>query len=110
MIRFNHLGLTGFDPHSKIDNHESIELVRLDDVIDDVSILKIDVEGSEDKVIKGATGLINNKKPKIAAGCYHYSDNLLNISNEVIATGVEYKFRLRHYSSYIGDTCFYATL
>jgi FkbM family methyltransferase len=109
MINFNHLGLTGFDPHSSIDKHEAIELVKLDDEINDVSVLKIDVEGSEDKVIKGAAELIKYKKPKIAAGCYHFSDNLLNIANEVIKTGVEYNFKLRHYSSYIGDTCFYAT-
>jgi FkbM family methyltransferase len=109
-VNFNHLGLTGFDPNSSLDKHEAIELVRLDDEISDVSVLKIDVEGSEDKVINGSAGLISSKKPKIAAGCYHYSDNLLNVANAVINTGIEYKFKLRHYSSYIGDTCFYATI
>ena len=108
VINFNHLGLSGFDPNSSIKNHAEIAFVTLDDAVEKMTLLKVDVEGTEDLVINGGKNLIISNKPRIAAACYHHSDNLLKILKSILELDVGYKFKLRHYSSYIGDTCLYA--
>ncbi|MCK9387799.1 MAG: FkbM family methyltransferase [Sulfuritalea sp.] len=46
------------------DTYESVRTVRIDDMqLDDVKLMKIDVEGMEDKVIDGARSTIERNRP-----------------------------------------------
>ena len=52
----------------------NVELRTLDGLLENegkIGYLKIDVEGSEMEVLKGAKRIIQRDKPKIAAACYH---------------------------------------
>jgi FkbM family methyltransferase len=53
------------------DNQERIELIKLDDLkYNNVSVIKIDVEGMENQVIEGAMNTIKNNKPIILLEIY----------------------------------------
>jgi FkbM family methyltransferase len=45
---------------------------RLDDILDEATMMKIEVEGHESKVLEGAAGIIKNCAPEICAQGYHY--------------------------------------
>lgn len=46
------------------DTRESVRTIRIDDMkLDDVKLMKIDVEGMEDKVIDGARSTIERNRP-----------------------------------------------
>ncbi|RLE84852.1 MAG: hypothetical protein DRJ67_09895 [Thermoprotei archaeon] len=49
-----------------------VEVVRLDDVIDHADVVKIDVEGWEEEVVKGAMGLIKRCKPVLIIEHHEY--------------------------------------
>ena len=106
VLSFDHSGTAG---SRLIDSGaETVQVVRLDSILERLTLLKIDVEGFEDKVITGTSNLINKNNVRIATACYHYSDDLLKIISSIRESGARYSFKLRHYSSYCGDTCLYA--
>lgn len=65
----------------------------------DITYIKADVEGAEVDFIKGAANIIKTKKPKMQIACYHKSDDLINIPNEVLKIRNDYKVYMRHFSS-----------
>ncbi|MXV07417.1 MULTISPECIES: FkbM family methyltransferase [unclassified Xanthomonas] len=84
-----------------------VSSVRLDDVLEQMTLLKMDVEGFEPHVLRGAAELIGRCRPRMAITCYHHALDLLDIVAvlDVIYPGA--KLRLRHYSMYFYDTILY---
>jgi FkbM family methyltransferase len=84
-------------------------IVALDDVMDEVTFIKMDLEGYEQKALRGAARLLRECRPRMAITAYHYADDLLDLWKlfEELAPG--YELRLRHHSSYYYDTIYYAT-
>jgi hypothetical protein len=63
---------------------EKVQVVRLDSVIQRATIIKIDVEGFEDGVIRGAAGLLTEHAPDLVIDTYHYANDALKIYDEVM--------------------------
>ncbi len=61
------------------DGAVQVRCVRLDDVLDRMSLLKMDVEGHEARVLRGAARLIGECRPRMAITCYHHVADLLEI-------------------------------
>ena len=62
----------GGGSHIAEDGDLTINTLSLDDTIDElVTLIKMDVEGSEYDALKGATFLIGKYKPKLAISIYH---------------------------------------
>jgi FkbM family methyltransferase len=93
------------------DNLINISAIKLDDVLNDVTFIKIDVEGFEVDVIEGASKLIKNCKPTMVIDTYHYANDAIKIYEKVLSIH-DYKFvgmRFAHanthsHSLYFSDT------
>lgn len=99
---FKNSSCTGVDEGAHIvqtqdESTESIEVVALDEVInDEVTLIKMDIEGSELKALKGAQKLIKSCKPKLAICVYHQSFDLIEIFNFINNLSLNYHFYLRN--------------
>lgn len=62
-----------------------------------VSYMKIDAEGEEKEILKGASSLIREQKPKIRTAAYHRADDLFDLTDLVLSLRDDYKVYLRHY-------------
>ena len=60
------------------------------------TFIKYDVEGEEAAAIKGSKNTILNSKPKLKIACYHRTEDLLAIPEEVLSIRDDYKIYLRH--------------
>ncbi len=93
-------------------HNTQVNVVSLDDTInDDVTFIKLDIEGSELEALKGAKKIIQKNKPKLAICVYHKTEDLLTIPEYIMSLGLPYKYYLRHHglaSFYKYETVFYA--
>lgn len=87
----------------------TIQCVRLDDMVERASFIKLDVEGFESKALKGARQLLSKCRPRLAVASYHYAEDLLEIAQTVDELAPDYSFYLRHHFGYFYDTILYAT-
>ncbi|MEI0748988.1 FkbM family methyltransferase [Brachyspira pulli] len=58
----------------KYPGNEEIKMVSLDDYIGsdkDISLIKLDIEGLEEKALRGAENIIRKFKPVLLISCYH---------------------------------------
>lgn len=108
------LGL-GYYPHqaqyinckgaSRIDPNgtETAQIVTLDDYVREknlprVDFIKMDVEGSELDVLKGAGITIATYKPTLALSAYHKLDDLWTLMNFIKSIRPDYEFAMRQYA------------
>lgn len=86
-----------------------IKTNKLDTIIkkEKVSGIKIDVEGSEYSLLKGATKTIKRDKPIILVAIYHKWNDLFKIQNYISNLNLGYKFYIRHYSLSVAKTVLY---
>ena len=89
---------------------ETIETYSLDSLIgeEEVTYIKFDIEGSELKGLEGAKNIIIKNKPKLAICIYHKPEDVLLIPKYIKSLVPEYKFKIRHYTTYLYDTILYA--
>lgn len=82
----------------------------LDNIILDypVGFIKMDVEGYEENVLKGAKNVICNQHPILAVSIYHKKYDIWRIPNLLLNYYKDYYFYMRHYSVTYGDTVLYA--
>ena len=97
---------------SKISD-EGIELKvdAIDNIIgssEKVTFIKMDIEGSELKALKGAEKTILKHKPKLAICVYHKPEDLITIPQYILSLNPNYKLYLRNYSSSAVETVLYA--
>jgi hypothetical protein len=110
-LRFSSNGIV-----SRIDGsgEDSIDLVRIDDVLvgetAPVTIIKMDVEGSELRALHGAQKTIVRDRPTLAISIYHNPDDLLTIAQYIKSLVPAYTFYLRSHKSALCDIVLYATL
>ena len=77
---------------------EMVKVVRLDD--EDISVsgklvIKMDVEGAEMDVLKGAVQTINKYRPIMAICVYHKYQDIYELPKFIIDMGLNYRFVLR---------------
>jgi FkbM family methyltransferase len=87
----------------------AIEVVRLDDAVaDDVTYIKMDIEGAELNALAGAAAVIRRNRPKLAICVYHRADDYLDIPRIIHDLRPDYRLFLRHHSCFRFDTVLYA--
>lgn len=64
------------------------------------SFLKIDIEGYEMKMLRGAERMIMSQKPLVAVAAYHHERDLFEIARALLAYNPAYKLFLRSYMNY----------
>lgn len=76
-----------------------IQGITVDDLLggESVSYIKFDVEGSEEKAIKGAKKTISQFKPKMLISAYHRSEDMFSLCLQVKKIRPDYKVYFRHY-------------
>ena len=80
-----------------------------------VTMIKLDVEGSENKALLGARKTITRCRPKLAVCVYHYNNTVEHGSFDILDLPLlinqlcpDYRIYLRHYGSGLTDTVCYA--
>jgi len=89
---------------------EVIETIALDKFLqgEQVSFIKMDIEGAELNALKGASCLISEQKPKLAISVYHKDEDIIEIPKLLLRLRPDYKLYIRHYSLLLNETVMYA--
>lgn len=76
-------------------------MVDLDSVVkgEEVSFIKMDIEGAEEKALSGAKRIITEQKPKLAICVYHKTEDIIELPALVLSMRPDYKLAFRHYSA-----------
>ena len=90
-----------------------IEVYTIDEIVKDskVTFIKMDVEGSEVKALKGSEHTIKNNFPKLAICTYHKKDDIINVYNYIKqfeTSKKKYKIFLRQHAYAGVETVLYA--
>lgn len=75
---------------------------------ENVTFIKLDIEGSELKALRGAQNIIKKCKPQLAICLYHKPEDMFEIPRYIKSLVPEYKIYIRHYSELLFDTICYA--
>lgn len=101
------VGLTSYGSGSAIsdDGSNRVSLVRLDDFLNDwPTFIKVDVEGAEASVLRGARQIIATYRPRLAVSVYHRAGDFWRIPQLVFEFSDAYDIYLRHYTESIYET------
>lgn len=87
-----------------------IKVVTIDETVknDPVSFIKMDIEGSELKELKGAEKTIKRCKPKLAICVYHRPEDLITIPQYIQSLNPDYKLYFRSYCEQGTESVIYA--
>lgn len=86
-----------------------IHVDTIDNLIsDEVTFLKMDIEGFELKALQGAQKLIKKFKPKLAICLYHNPIDFVEIPEYLESLCLDYKFYVRHHMLSLNETVLYA--
>ena len=73
-----------------------------------ISFVKMDIEGAELEALIGAKDIIKKFKPKMAISIYHKPEDIITLPSIIMEYCDDYRFMLRHYSSTLSETVLYA--
>lgn len=94
------------------DGGNIVPVTTIDSVVGDdkVTFIKMDVEGAELESLKGAAETIKKNTPRLAICIYHKFEDLWTIPEYILSLNNNYRFYIRHYTSYIYETVLYASI
>lgn len=85
-----------------------INICSIDDLNNnEISFIKLDIEGAEKAALIGAKNTIIRNKPKLAISAYHNANDLWQLYLLVKEFNPNYDVYIRHYSNGIFETDFY---
>lgn len=87
-----------------LEEGEVVEVRTLDSFDLRPTLLKIDVEGDELKVLTGAAETIRTHAPRIAVACYHSAEQIFHIPRLILDLNPQYRVFLRHYTESFTET------
>jgi hypothetical protein len=93
------------------ENGESfIHAVPIDELLmgKPATIIKMDIEGAEQKALMGAKELIKKYKPKLAVSVYHNPVDIIQIPVIIYDMSSGYRFFMRHHDPTQCETVLYA--
>lgn len=86
-----------------------VQSVSLDnDIVEEVSFIKMDIEGSEKQAILGAKSHLQKDNPLLAICVYHLPSDLWEIPEMIYSIQSNYRFYLRHHTLNTNETVLYA--
>lgn len=106
-----HFSQSGTMWASVVENGESvIEVETIDNVVgnNNVTIIKMDIEGSEMDALYGARETIKKCRPILMISAYHKKDDIINIFNFINKTVNDYMFYFRCHKPITADAVLYA--
>lgn len=105
ILKFNFSNIDASANKIEENGNTLIEAVSLDDDIKEkVTLIKMDIEGYEQKAIIGAKKHIKEDHPKLLISVYHNHEDLWKIPKMIEEISPGYKFYLRYYGNYIFPT------
>lgn len=92
------------------DSECSISVKTIDSIVGDenISFIKMDVEGAEIESLRGAKNTIIKNEPDLAICIYHKYLDFIDIPELILNMVPEYKLAIRHYSNNTTETVLYA--
>lgn len=75
---------------------------------DEITFIKMDIEGAEIEAIRGAENVIRRCKPKLAISVYHKRNDMFEIPLLLHQMYPGYKFYLRQFSKALSETVLFA--
>lgn len=82
-----------------------VEMTTLDeDIQEPITLLKADIEGFEQKAIRGAQRHIREDHPRLLLSVYHNNEDLWKIPQMIHQLAADYRFYLRYHGSPIYPT------
>lgn len=103
--------VSGTNSGSSTEGNINIMVDTLDKMIqEEVSFIKMDIEGMELSSLIGAESIIKKYHPKLAICIYHKKRDIWEIQNYLKAIVPEYKFYIRAYSDFSTELVLYAIL
>lgn len=88
---------------------EKISVTRLDEIVkENVTFIKMDIEGAELEALCGCERLIRRYHPKLAICVYHRKEDIDEIPKLILSLNPQYRLFLRHYSLTKAETVLYA--
>jgi len=96
-------------------NEGIVQTLSIDDLvakenISKVSLIKMDIEGAEQKALQGAVEILKRFKPNLAISIYHSFKDFSEIALWIDSLNLGYKFHVRHYSIHLEETVLFATI
>lgn len=87
-----------------------ISVKAIDNILmgQEVTYIKMDIEGSELKALHGAAESIKKYKPKLAICIYHKPEDLIEIPQYIQSLRGDYKFFIRNHNPHAIETVLYA--
>ena len=91
----------------------TVDVISIDEVVKDdrVTMIKMDIEGSELCALQGAKNTIRRWLPKLAICVYHKKEDMITIPQyiqSILGENQKYSFYLRHHSTLYNETVLYA--
>lgn len=96
----------------KEDGSNTAEMISIDEAVNGerVTLIKMDVEGSELPALEGARNTIRTWRPKLAVSAYHYLNDLWDVPLKIRELCPDYQIYLRHHAPTVWDTDCYAVI
>jgi FkbM family methyltransferase len=87
-----------------------VRVTTLDEELknDEVTFIKMDIEGAELPTLRGAEKIIREQKPRLAICIYHLLDDIRTIPEYILSLNPNYKLYIRQYSPGKAETVLYA--
>jgi FkbM family methyltransferase len=77
-------------------------------VVDRIDFIKLDVEGAEREVLRGAERVLRRFRPRLAVSIYHGTDDVIDIPLKLMRTLAGYRFAVGHVTSHTEETKLFA--
>jgi FkbM family methyltransferase len=86
----------------------SLDSLVAEGIVDRIDYMKMDVEGGELSILKGALQTVRRRRPKLAVAIYHEPDQLWDYPLFLMDTLEDYRFYVRQYGYSRFETLLYA--
>ena len=109
-VSFEHNDFSGSGSKVAQSGSVTISADSIDNVLkgQKVTFIKLDVEGSELKTLKGSISTIKKFRPKMAISIYHKPEDIIEIPIFIESLNLNYMYYIRHYQSREYETILYA--